>query len=132
MAVTITNIVNDSSTAVFTASGNVAVTDIVIFNTDSHAGSFFDWTVNLVPSGGSVTVNNRLYDSDGGSGFSAPIYPGSNIHVNTVSGMVANKWLLANGDKFYIELDDSGSTSTNWSGAPANVPVNIFVNYMSL
>ena len=132
MAVTTTNIVNVASTAVFTASGNVAVTDIVIFNTDSHAGSFFHWKLNLVPSGDSVTVNNLLFNSDGGSGFSVPIAYGSNIHVNTVSGMVANKWLLANGDKFYIDLDSTGNTSTNWSGAPANVPVNVFVNYMSL
>ena len=132
MAVTITNIVNDSSTAVFTASGNVAVTDIVIFNTDSHAGSFFHWKLNLVPRGGSVTVNNILFNSDGGSGFSIPISFGSNIHVNTISGMVANKWLLANGDKFYIDLDSTGNTSTNWSGTPAGVPVNVFVNYMSL
>ena len=132
MAVTTTNIVNVASTAVFTASGNVAVTDIVIFNTDSHAGSFFHWKLNLVPSGDSVTVNNLLFNSDGGSGFSQPIYPGSNIHVNTISGMVANKWLLANGDKFYIDLDAASNSSPTWSGTPANVPVNVFVNYMSL
>ena len=46
--------------------------------------------------------------------------------------MVANKWLLANGDKFYIDLDSAGNTSPTWSGTPANVPVNVFVNYMSL
>ena len=132
MAVTTTNIVNVASTAVFTASGNVAVTDIVIFNTDSHAGSFFHWKLNLVPSGDSVTVNNLLFNSDGGSGFSVPIAFGSNIHVNTVSGMVANKWLLANGDKFYIDLDATSNSSGNWSGSPATVPVNVFVNYMSL
>ena len=132
MAVTITNIVNVASTAVFTASGNVAVTDIVIFNTDPHAGSFFHWKLNLVPSGGSVTVNNILFNSDGGSGFSIPISFGSNIHVNTISGMVANKWLLANGDKFYIDLDAASNSSPTWSGTPANVPVNVFVNYMSL
>ena len=132
MAVTITNIVNANSTAVFTASGSVAVTDIVIFNNDSHADSHFHWKLNLVPSGDSVTVNNLLFDSDGGSGFSVPISYGSNIHVNTVSGMVANKWLLANGDKFYIDLDATSNSSGTWSGSPTTVPVNVFVNYMSL
>ena len=132
MAVTITNIVNNSSTAIFTASGNVAVTDIVIWNQDPHAGSFFHWKLNLVPNSASVTVNNVLYNSGGGGGFTLPIFPGSNVHVNTISGMIANKWLLANGDKFYIDLDDSSNTSPTWSGSPATVPVNVFVNYMSL
>ena len=132
MAVTITNIVNANSTAVFTATGSVAVTDIVIFNNDSHADSHFHWKLNLVPSGDSVTVNNVLFNSGGGGGLTVPILPGSSIHVNTVSGMVANKWLLANGDKFYIDLDATSNSSGNWSGSPATVPVNIFVNYMSL
>ena len=132
MAVTITNVVNNSSTAIFTASGNVAVTDIVIFNTDPHAGSFFHWKLNLVPNSASVTVNNLLYNSAGGGGFTVPIYTGSNILVNSVTGMMANKWLLANGDKFYIDLDDAASTSPTWSGSPATVPLNVFVNYMSL
>ena len=132
MAVTITNVVNNSSTAIFTASGNVAVTDIVIFNTDGHAGSFFHWKLNLVPNSASVTVNNLLYNSGGGVAFTTPILPGSSIHVNTVSGMVANKWLLANGDKFYIDLDATSNSSGTWSGSPTTVPVNVFVNYMSL
>jgi len=132
MAVTITNIVNNSSTTVFTASGNVAVTDIVLWNNDPHAGSFFHWKLNLVPNSASVTVNNVLYNSGGGGGFTLPIFPGSNVHVNTISGQIANKWLLANGDKFYIDLDDSSNTSPTWSGSPATVPVNVFVNYMSL
>ena len=46
--------------------------------------------------------------------------------------MVANKWLLANGDKFYIDLDATSNSSGNWSGSPTSVPVNVFVNYMSL
>ena len=132
MAVTITNVVNNSSTAIFTASGNVAVTDIVIFNTDGHAGSFFHWKLNLVPNSAAVTVNNVLFNSGGGGALTVPILPGSSIHVNTVSGMVANKWLLANGDKFYIDLDATSNSSGNWSGSPTSVPVNVFVNYMSL
>ena len=132
MAVTTTNIVNANSTAIFTASGSVAVTDIVIFNNDSHADSHFHWKLNLVPSGDSVTVNNVLFNSGGGGALTVPILPGSSIHVNTVSGMVANKWLLANGDKFYIDLDATSNSSGTWSGSPATVPVNVFVNYMSL
>jgi hypothetical protein len=132
MAVTITNIVNVNSTAVFTASGNVAVTDIVIFNTDPDADSHFHWKLNLVPNSASVTVNNVLFNSGGGGALTVPILPGSSIHVNTVSGMVANKWLLANGDKFYIDLDAASNSSGAWSGSPATVPVNVFVNYMSL
>ena len=132
MAVTITNVVNNSSTAIFTASGNVAVTDIVIFNTDGHAGSFFHWKLNLVPNSASVTVNNVLYNSGGGGGFIVRLYPGSNVLVNTITGQIATKWLLANGDKFYIDLDDAANTSPNWSGSPTGVPVNVFVNYMSL
>ena len=132
MAVTITNIVNANSTAVFTASGAVAVTDIVIFNTDPHADSHFHWKLNLVPNSASVTVNNVLYNSGGGGGFTVPLYPGSNVLVNTVTGQIATKWLLANGDKFYIDLDDAANTSPNWSGSPTGVPVNVFVNYMSL
>ncbi len=132
MAVTTTNIVNVASTAVFTASGNVAVTDIVVFNTDPHANSHFHWKLNLVPSGDSVTVNNVLFNSGGGGALTVPILPGSSIHVNTVSGMVANKWLLANGDKFYIDLDAASNSSPTWAGTPATVPVNVFVNYMSL
>ena len=91
MAVTITNVTNNSSTAIFTASGNVAVTDIIIFNTDSHADSFFNWALNLVPSGDSVTVNNLLYDSSKAGGFAVPISTVSNLHVNTITGFTANK-----------------------------------------
>lgn len=132
MAVTITNVTNNSSTAIFTASGNVAVTDIIIFNTDSHADSYFDWALNLVLSGDSVTVDNLLYDSSKAGGFAVPINTGSNLHVNTITGFTANKWLLSNGDKFYIDLDDASNSSATWSGSPTTVPVNVFVNYMSL
>ena len=72
MAVTITNIVNANSTAIFTASGSVAVTDIVIFNTDSHADSHFHWKLNLVPNSASVTVNNVLFNSGGCLLYTSP------------------------------------------------------------
>ena len=134
MAIAITNLTNTTATAVITAASDIAVTDIIIFNTDDDSSSLLNYQVWLVPSGDSRTVNNTLYDSAtaGAGGWSSPIVTGSNIHFNTVTGMIGNKWLLSTGDAFHIQLDDALNLSANWSGAPTTVPVNVFVNYIGL
>lgn len=60
MAIAITNLTNTTGTAVITAASDIAVTDIIIFNTDSHTGSLFDWSINLIPSGDSNSIDNLL------------------------------------------------------------------------
>jgi hypothetical protein len=133
MAIAITNLTNTTATAIITAASDIAVTDIIIFNTDSDAGSFFDWSLNLIPSGDSNSTDNLLYSSSlVTNGYANPLYPGSNIHVNTITGFIGNKWLLSTGDSFEVTLDDASNLSATWSGTPATVPVNIFVNYIGL
>lgn len=133
MAIAITNLVNTTGTAIITAASDIAVTDIIVFNTDSHSGSFFDWSLNLIPSGDSNSIDNLLYSSDlVTTGYANPLYPGSNIHVNTVTGFIGNKWLLSTGDSFEVTLFDASNTSPTWGATPALVPVNVFVNYIGL
>ena len=133
MAIAITNLANTTATAVITAASDIAVTDIIIFNTDSHTGSFFDWSLNLIPNGDSDSIDNLLYSSSlVTTGYANPLYPGSNIHVNTITGFIGNKWLISTGDSFEVALFDASNTSPTWSGTPTSVPVNVFVNYIGL
>lgn len=133
MAIAITNLANTTATAVITAASDIAVTDIIIFNTDSHTGSLFDWSINLIPSGDSDSIDNLLYSSSlVTTGYANALYPGSNIHVNTITGFIGNKWLLSTGDSFEVALFDASNTSPTWSGTPTLVPVNVFVNYIGL
>ena len=95
MAITQYNVDNSTSTPAFTASADTAVTVIYLCNV-SGSGTENDAVVDvhIVPSGGSVSNDNKIY------------------HTLTVRGsdtyvIDTEKLILANGDRIFISTPDS-------------------------
>ena len=152
MAIQITNMVADATDYEFTATAETAVTDIIIYNTDVDAGSGFEWEMHIIKSGGTKGVNTQVLKTItmnvtptgfGGTVAVPPvIFAGSQLSVNTITGNFSEKWILETGDKIVIVLDDTSTTgfvggtlgsanaSAVWAATPANVPVNLFINYI--
>jgi|TARA_Y100001949_G_scaffold114405_1_gene97280 hypothetical protein len=152
MAIQITNMVAAATDYEFTATAETAVTDIILYNTDSDAGSGFEWEMHIIKSGGTKGVNTQVLKTltmnTTPTGFTGTIavppilFAGSQISVNTVTGNFSEKWILDTGDKIVIVLDDSTTTgfvgttlgsanaSAVWGATPANVPVNLFINHI--
>ena len=152
MAIQIINMVAAATDYEFTATAETAVTDIILYNTDSDAGSGFEWEMHIVKSSGTKGVNTQVLKTltmnTTPTGFTGTIavppilFAGSQISVNTVTGNFSEKWILDPGDKIVIVLDDSTTTgfvgttlgsanaSANWITTPANVPVNLFINHI--
>ena len=152
MAIQITNMVAAATDYEFTATAETAVTDIVLYNTDSHASSGFEWGMHIIKSGGTRTAGtvilNTITMNTTPTGFTGTmavppiLFAGSQISVNTVTGNFSEKWILDTGDKIVIVLDDSTTTgfvgttlgsanaSAVWGATPANVPVNLFINHI--
>ena len=152
MAIQIINMVAAATDYEFTATAETAVTDIILYNTDSDAGSGFEWEMHIIKSSGTKGVNTQVLKTltmnTTPTGFTGTIavppilFAGSQISVNTVTGNFSEKWILDPGDKIVIVLDDSTTTgfvgttlgsanaSANWITTPANVPVNLFINHI--
>ena len=152
MAIQITNMVAAATDYEFTATAETAVTDIIMYNTDSDAGSGFEWEMHIIKSGGTKGVNTQVLKTItmnvtptgfGGTVAVPPvIFAGSQLSVNTITGNFSEKWILETGDKIVIVLDDTSTTgfvggtlgsanaSAVWAATPANVPVNLFINYI--
>ncbi len=152
MAIQIINMVAAATDYEFTATAETAVTDIILYNTDSDAGSGFEWEMHIIKSSGTKGVNTQVLKTltmnTTPTGFAGTIavppilFAGSQISVNTVTGNFSEKWILDPGDKIVIVLDDSTTTgfvgttlgsanaSANWITTPANVPVNLFINHI--
>ena len=152
MAIQITNMIADATDYAFTATAETAVTDIIIYNTDVDAGSGFEWEMHIIKSGGTKGVNTQVLKTItmnvtptgfGGTVAVPPvIFAGSQLSVNTITGNFSEKWILETGDKIVIVLDDTSTTgfvggtlgsanaSAVWAATPANVPVNLFINYI--
>ena len=60
MAIQITNMVAAATDYAFTATAETAVTDIILYNTDSDAGSGFEWEMHIIKSGGTKGVNTQV------------------------------------------------------------------------
>ena len=98
MAITQTRIdgtAEQLGTAVFTATADTAVTTIHLCNISSAADATLN--VYLLPSDGSTTVpteNNKIYNQ-------------LTVQATDTYIIDTEKWILANGDKIFIELPDS-------------------------
>ena len=152
MAIQITNMVAAATDYEFTATAETAVTDIILYNTDSDAGSGFEWEMHLIKSGGTKSVNTRILNTVAmnitPTGFTGTVavppvlFAGSQVSVNTITGNFSEKWILETGDKIVIILDattttgfvgttiGSANASAVWAATPALVPVNLFINFI--
>ena len=133
MAIQITNMVAAATDYEFTATAETAVTDIILYNTDSDAGSGFEWEMHIIKSGGTKGVNTQVLKTltmnTTPTGFTGTIavppilFAGSQISVNTVTGNFSEKWILETGDKIVIRIDDTTTTGyvgTTMSSANAS------------